>query len=146
MLKVTYGQLRDTSFSRGVMKIANCAQLKTPQLAYNIAKINARLTEEAKLADELFQKLVDQYAQKDPDGKLTPHDGKKGTFFIPDENAAEWGKKLIEFLAVEVEIDRPAINLDDVMVVGLSPAEISALGPLIYFNESPLAEVRPLAP
>ncbi len=145
MLKVTYGQLRDQNFARGVMKLANCAQLKSPKVAYNVAKLNARFVEEAKLADELYNKLIDQYAKKTEDGKLEPHDGRPGTFFIPEERTAEWGEKLKEFHAISFEVDRPALNLDEVMVAQISPAEISALEPILHYSEAAPAEVKPLA-
>jgi hypothetical protein len=126
------------------MKLANCAQLKSPKVAYNVAKINARFVDEAKLADELYNKLVEQYAKKAEDGKLEPHEGRPGTFFIPLELTAEWGEKLKEFHAISFEVDRPALNLDEIMVAQLSPVEISALEPVLLYSEAPPAEVKQL--
>lgn len=147
MLKVTYGELRQANFTRGLLKIANCPQLKSPKLAYNVVKITAKCNDELALANDLHDKLVDRYAVKTEDGKLAPFDGKPGTYYVGDENAKEWTEKMKEFHAICFEIDRPAIQLEDVMVSNLTPAEIGALECLVVYDEkpAPLAEVTPLA-
>lgn len=146
MLKVTYGELRQTNFTRGLLKVANCPQLKSPKLAYNVAKITAKCNEELTLANEMHEKLVDQYAKKTDDGKLELFNGREGTFFVPDERAKEWTEKLNEYNAINFDIDRPPMQLEEVMVAGLTPAEIGALECLLVFDEkpAPLAEVTPL--
>lgn len=136
MLTVTYGQLRDGLFARAITKMANCSGFKSPKLTFNIAKINKRMLDEAKLADELYQKLVKEYCNKDESGEIVPHEGRPGTFVIPDARAAEWGAKLAEFHALSFEIDRPRIELGDVQTVAqLSPAEVMSLEPVLCFDE-----------
>lgn len=145
MLTVTYGQLRDAAFGRAMMKMANCSGLKSPRQAYNIAKINKRIVDEARLADELYQKLVMQYCKKDEKGEIEPHDGRPGTFVIPEAVAPEWQEKLKEFQAISFDLDRPRIDLEDVQAaVQLSPAEIMALEPVLQFEEerAPLKAVK----
>ncbi len=127
MVKVSYGQLRDHNFGRGMSKLANFPGFKTPAIAYNVAKINARCIEEAKLADQLFKNLLEPLAVKDKDGGIAPANGVPGTFEIKDECQAEWKSKLDAFLAHEVEIDRPRILLSDLGECQLTPLEIDAL-------------------
>ena len=145
MLKVTYGQMRDESFKRGLQKISNCAGLKSPKVAYNVAKISGRFMEEAKLSDELWNKLVHEYAKKDEKGELEPRQGHPGTFWVPEENAAVWLEKLKEYNAIFFEIDRPPLSLDEVMVANLTPLEINALETLLAFDEAPVSEPVKLA-
>lgn len=136
MLTVTYGQLRDQVFARAMTKMANCSGFKSPKLTFNIAKINKRLLDEAKLADEVYQKLVREYCNKDDKGEIVPHDGRPGTFVIPEGKADEWKAKVAEFNAVTFEIDRPKVELSDVQATaGLSPMEVMALEPLLSFDE-----------
>jgi hypothetical protein len=147
MMELTYGELRQSNFTRGLLKIANCPQLKSPKLAYNVAKITAKCNDELTLANTMHEKLVDQYAKKDETGKLEPFNGRPGTFFIPEENAKEWEAKLTEFNSISFQIDRPGLQLEEVMIAELTPAEIGALEALLLFDEkpAPLAEVTPLA-
>ncbi len=138
MLTVTYGQLRDQAFGRAMMKLANCSGLKSPKVAYNVAKINKRLVEEAKLADELYQKLVQEYCKKTDTGEMEPHDGRPGTFVIPEDKADEWQGKLKELNAISFEIDRPKVDLEDVQAAAsLSPAEILSLEPVLVYDDAP---------
>lgn len=136
MLKVTYGQLQNENFKRAMGKVANCPLFKNPKLAYNVAKISGRIAEEAKLADKLREKMVNEYAKKTDDGKIEPHNGIPGTFWIPEDKQKEWGEKLEEYHAVAFDIDRPALSLDELMPAALTPLEINALEPLITFDES----------
>lgn len=142
MLKVTYGQLRNDNFKRGLTKVANCSQFKSPKLLYNIAKISAKIQDESKLADDIYQKLINEYAEKDENGALKPHNGQVGTFFIPDAAVEVWTTKINEFHAVAIEIDRPAMALDDLLPAQLTPLELSALEPLISFDETPVAVTK----
>lgn len=136
MLKVTYEQLRDPSFSRGMGKLANFPGFKSPAVAYNVAKINLRLTEESELADKLFQKLVKPYAHLDDKGEFVPNRGIPNTFSIKDECVEEWKGKLDEFHAVTVEIDRPRVNLADCEGAGLTPLEMGALENVLHSLEA----------
>lgn len=145
MLKVTYGQLRDENFKRGMAKLGNCPSFKSPKAAYNVAKIVGRFLEEARLADELYNKLVQEYAKKNDKGELEPHDGRPGTFFIPEERGKEWGEKIAEYNAISFDIDRPQLPLDEVMVANLSPLEINALSVLLAFDEAAPAQPVKLA-
>jgi hypothetical protein len=136
MLTVTYGQLRDQVFGRALTKLANCSGFKSPKVTFNIAKINRRVLDEAKLADEVYQKLVRQYCRLDEKGEIEPHEGRPGTFVIPEERGDEWKAKLAEFHAISFEMDRPRIALEDVSPAQLSPAEVMALEPLLSFDET----------
>lgn len=137
MLTVTYGQLRDATFGRAMAKMANCSGFKSPKLTFNIAKINKRILDEAKLVDELYQKLVREYCNKDEKGEILPHEGRPGTFVIPEEKGDEWRAKTAEFNSLSFEIDRPKIELADVQTVAqLSPMEVMALESVLHFDES----------
>ncbi len=133
---MTYGQLRDATFARATAKMANCSNFKSPKTAYNIAKINRRIIDEAKLADEIYQKIVHQYAKKDEAGELEPHEGRPGTFVIADANVVEWTAKLKEFHAISFDIDRPKILLEEVQAAAaLSPTEIMLLEDLLEYDD-----------
>ena len=136
MLTVTYGQLRDSNFGRAISKLANFNGYKSPQVAYNVAKINRRLLDEAKLAEELYRQLVERYADKTEDGKIKPVEGRgPDSFMIPDAVSEEWGAKVTEYHAIAFEIDRPRIGLDGVADAKLTPAEIMALDPVLQFED-----------
>lgn len=136
MLKVTYENLRDHAFARGMSKLANFSGFKKPAVAYNVAKINLKCMEEAKIADDLFKNLVKKYAKLDDKGEIQPMAGQPGTFEIRDEAVPEWQAALKEFLAHEVEINRERIKFDDVGDAGLSPMEIGALESILLVVEA----------
>jgi hypothetical protein len=141
MLTVTYGQLRDSNFGRAISKLANFNGYKHPKTAYNVAKINRRLLDEAKLAEELYKQLVERYADKDEAGKIKPVEGRgPDSFMIPDAASDEWTEKTKEYHAIAFEIDRPRINLDDVADAKLTPSEIMALDPVLAFLEDASAK------
>lgn len=131
MLKVTYENLRDHAFARGMSKLANYPGFKNPQVSYNVAKINKRFLDEAALADELFGKLVKPYAVLDDKGNIAPANGVPGTFQVRDEAVEEWKGKLKEFLSMVIEIDRSRISLTDIAECGLTPLELGALEPVL---------------
>jgi hypothetical protein len=136
MLTLTYGQLRDAGFAKALTKLVNCSSFKSPRVTLNIAKINKRILDEAKLVDEVYKTLINQYGLKDENGELVPHEGREGTFSIPKENMAEWNEKIKEFNALTVEIDRPPVDYADVQVAAaLSPMDVMQLEPLLQISE-----------
>lgn len=137
MLTVNYGQILSPNFQRGLAKLSQCPQFKSPKLAYNVAKILKKVDEEQKIAQDLYNKLITEYAEKDEAGKVKPHNGIPDTFLVRTENHAEWDAKLKELHAISFDIDRPALDLDEVMVAQLSPVEITALDSLLTFDEAP---------
>ena len=146
MLKITYGQLLSRHFYSARNKIAACPRLKSPQIAYGVAKIHARLEEEDKLAREIHRKLVDDYAKRDEDGNLVLMPNHPDRFVVKDELGEEFEARMKEFNALPLEIDRPPLNLEDLGPAELSPVEIHALDPIVRFNEATPLSVVPAAP
>lgn len=136
-MKLTYGQLLDGNFSRGFSKIANCPQLKSPKLAYQIAKIHKRVQEERDLVATLHEKMVKVHCKLDEKGNIAPMTGgQPGTFEIREEAIEAWKTDLKEFNSIEFDIDFPPMVLNDqLMVANLSPAEISGLEPILKLEE-----------
>ncbi len=132
-MKVCYGQLRDGTFGRAFNKVSSYVGYKSPQTAYNIAKINKAFLDEVKLCDEEYLKLLKQHANVDADGELIPPEGKeKGHYQITDGKMPAWEEALNKFNAVEIDLaGRRALNLEEIMAAGLSPLDIAALDCLI---------------
>ncbi len=132
-MKVCYGQLRDKYFGQAFNKVSSFVGYKSPQTAYNIAKINKAFLDEVKLCDEEYIKLLKQYAQLDAEGEFIPPEGQpKGHYQITDGKLKDWEAALEKFNAVEIDLaGRRSLNLEEIMAAGLSPLDISVLDCLI---------------
>lgn len=127
-MKVTYGQMRDQNFARGMSKIANFAGFKSPKTAYAVAKLNQAILAEASTTDAVFKKLVMLHAKLDEKGELVPANGIPDTFEIRDEAMPAWRDGLKEFTEIEVELlNKAPIPLDQLEGIPLTPLEINAL-------------------
>jgi hypothetical protein len=126
MIKLKFGTVR-----RGEIfdSLGHIAQLPLDQKwAYRVAKIMRKLNEEVKTIQDLFQKLVKQYAVLDENGEIKPitEDGqvKPGTYEIDPAKMEEWRKKLTEF-------DNETCTLD-VEKLPLAALEKSRIPAVVY--------------
>jgi hypothetical protein len=142
MIKVKFGNVRDQMFMAAMSKLAHSPTFKDPKAAYNIARIIAKLGQQTDTTNELFVKLLKQYAKLDEKGNFIPVENRPGTFQIPDERSEEWNTKLKEFEAIEFDIDRYAIKLDDIADAKLTPAELNAIHDILDVD----GEGQPAAP
>lgn len=129
-MKLTYEHLRNPEFQIALQRLG-AHPFRDQKLAYKIAKMLWKLAKEIKICDELFAKLLDQYAEKDEKGRLKPYQNKEGTFQIPEANAEVWKSAIKEFLSVEVKISAEKFKLTDFDGVELSASNLVALEPLM---------------
>lgn len=131
-IKLTYGQIRDHNFGRAFGKIASFGGYKSVSVAINLAKMNKRILEEARLADEQFLALVKKFAVLNDQGEpLTPEGGQMGEFTVLPEKKAEWEAAVKEFLAYEFELPGRALPPEDLLPAGVSPLDFSFLDCLL---------------
>lgn len=130
MIEINYEIMRNPVFARGIHKLVSHTAYP-PLVGYNISKLQRRLVSESKICDRLFKNLVEKYAKKDELGKISPHEGRPGSFTIPEENEAAWDRELKEFGAIKVEIDCHRTDIANLEGVGLSPLEMDVLEPVL---------------
>lgn len=130
-IKLTYGTLRDKDFFSAVAKINNFTDFKDARVMANIARIVKLIDKYQEEANDVFIKLLKQYAKLDEKGEILASPGKPGTYEIKDEVVAEWKEKYKEFCAVEFEIFAKKLNLHDLISAKLSPKDLIALDPLL---------------
>jgi len=137
---VTYGQIRNPHFLRGIQKLLNCPNFGVKE-AYNVARIDRKMRQEAKISDEIFEKTVRKFAVLDEKGNIAPiEEGKPGTYKIKDECMDDWKAAMEEFSEVEFTIESHPITALTAEKAGLTPNEVGALETLLNFEEAPTGE------
>jgi hypothetical protein len=140
MLKLNYVLLQNPNFIAVVRKLANYP-FRAVKVSYNISRINDKLDQEAKRAQEGFIKLAKAHALLDDKGEFVPMKDEAGnerpfTFQIPDENEKAWHEAKVEFDKFEFEIDRYPLKLSELGGCALSAAEIAMITPLIDADDA----------
>jgi hypothetical protein len=118
-------------FVQALVKLGKFEGFKEQRVAYNVAKVIRRFDAESTIAQELFLKLVKQYAVLDEKGNIKSPEDKPGTYEIPDEKVADWKKAKEDFDDVEFELDCHKIRLEQLGNAPLSPIDLNALEPLL---------------
>ena len=148
MVKLTFAEFKNPLFDRALSKVMHHGGYKSTKISTDIAKLGKKFREETALVQELYLKLVKKHAKLDEKGEIEPRkeNGKTipGTFWIEDSRIEEWKAACIEFDSTEVELPCHNIHMEDLEGVGLSPADLIELAPLI--TESPKAPVSPIKP
>lgn len=129
MIELNYGKIREGDFVMALGKLANYPNFG-PKLAYSVAKIQRKVLNEAKGAQELFLKMVKKYAKLDEKGEIAPIPG-PGQFTIRDEALEDWKKELEEFSTIKFQIAAHKLTFKDIEKVPLSPNDLIALEPVI---------------
>ncbi len=138
-MKLSYKSLRDPQFGSAMRKLTNYP-FKRQKTAYDVMKISGRIDQEHKVAQELFIKLLKQYAKLDEAGNFIPRvrkdaDGKEtpepDTFVLDDTKTKDFDKAADEFAALEFEINWRAIDMGLLEECRLTAVELSMLEPLL---------------
>lgn len=134
-IKLTYGTLRDKEFFMAIAKLNNCAQFKDVRLIANIARIVKLIDKNQNESNDVFLKLLKQYAKLDEKGEVAPAPGKPGTYEIKDDSLIEWQNKYKEFCDVEFEIFAKKLYLHDLVPAQLAPKDLIALEPILHSSD-----------
>lgn len=136
-VKLTYKMIQDRNFVAGLGKLANFGGFKDQKLAYNVAKLIRKWEVEVLTAQELYIKLVKQFAVVDENGNLkTPEGGAPGSFEIPDGKDEAFKTARADFEKVELEIPVHKIRLEQLEGVGITPLEMNAMDALLVDMEA----------
>ena len=129
--KISYQELRKEEFIAGLTKIYRYDGYKDIALMLRIIKAVKLINKELESAQEIYLKLLKQYAKLDAQGNFVPPPGKEvghGLYCIEESKSEEWIKKQKEFYETEVELHFDVFAFDAFKDSGLSPAELEALG------------------
>lgn len=133
--KLTNRQLKDPAFNQALAKLGAFG-FKNAKTAYNVAKVIRKVTQEGAIVQELYTKLIKQYAELDEQGLIKPLPDKPGTFQIKEGSVEEWQKAMDDLLALEFEVPCHKINIDDLDSVGLTATDMAALDVMLYSVEA----------
>ena len=100
--------------------------------AYTFSKIFTRAKDELKFYQEKFQEILNQYGEKDSDGKLIFLED--NSVSIQKDKVNECQKEILDLQNLEIEIPDYSISLDSLEAVKISLDEISVLLPFICEN------------
>jgi hypothetical protein len=127
VLTVTYADLKSRNFVEGLNRLTTIKALPH-KVSYSVAKIYKALMAEEEIVTGLYDKILDQYAEKDPNG-LIVSDPASGAVKLDPKTATEFNAKIREFWKQTVEIRREHLNLKH-FISELTPRDIAALEPL----------------
>lgn len=133
-IKLTYGAVREGRLTMAIAKLAN--EKFPAKLGYDVLKLKKALVQEINTAQELFMKLLKQYAKLNEQGEIDPIHG-PNTFEIRDEAKEEWNKELKNFEAIEFEVPVNPLRLDAVPTLTISANELEALEPVLASTDAP---------
>jgi hypothetical protein len=83
-----------------------------PETGYKLARVMAKLKEEAAVYFEAQNELMQKYVDRDATEKLPEHQRKAGNVKIKEENIDEFSKKRKEMESVELDIGIPKIKMN----------------------------------
>ncbi len=150
MFKLKFADTKSREFLTAYSKLMQYTGFKDPKVAYNVAKIGRKFDAEAKICQELFIKLLKNYARLDDKGGIAPRTqetldakGEKTTQVIPNtyeilpEKVADesWAKAAEEFDASEFEVHCHKIKLSDLAGAQMSALDLTVLEALITDEE-----------
>lgn len=160
MFKLKFGDTKSREFLQAYSKVMTFTGYKDMKVAYNIAKIGRKYDSEAKICQELWLKLLKNYAKLDDKGNIAPRmqesinaKGEKVSTKVPNTyeilpekvEDGSWEKATIDFDATEFEIPCHKIKLADLAEAKLAPMDLMVLEPMIDDTE-PVAAVAPIKP
>lgn len=133
---ISYEKLRDPEFTAGIGKIYRFPKFKDVKLMMRIVRLTKLLQKYMDEGQEVYVNLVKQYALLDDKGNFIPPENKAlGDFQIPPANQEEWAKKKKEFAETTVEIFAEKFEVFNFSEVGLTPAELDALEPILILED-----------
>src|SRR5690606_34046326 len=93
------------------------------QVSYKIAKNIRNIEQDLVIYEQERQKLVDRYAEKDPEGKPKVNDN--GNYVIKDK--LNWNKDILELLNFETDVEIEKIDIKELDGVEISPGELMTI-------------------
>jgi hypothetical protein len=144
-IKLKYEILKNPQFFAAFGKVYHCTAIKDVKAVANVARLGKLLDKEAELCQEVFIKVVKQYAHLDDKGEIKSPEGRPGGFEIKEENKDAWVKAMEDFNATEAELFAKKIAGHDLVGANLSPADLVMLEPILLIDlgdeEKPALEV-----
>ena len=117
-IKLTYKDIRNPDFSKGLKKLADCSDIKNVSVLLKIVKMYKAVANAEKDCVAVNQKLLDQHGTREEDQyKIV--------------NVEGFNKDIEELLKTEFEIECDPIKFNDILAAKLAPSDIHALEQLI---------------
>lgn len=127
---LTYGHLRNDAFMQSFFKLAK-APLKTAKAAYSLSRLVRAIETEAKAMNEGWQKLVNEYALKDEEGKNVPVEGNPGAVKLNPVTLPKFQEEAAVFHAIKFDAKGVKIAVEDIGGDALSAADLITLEDVI---------------
>lgn len=138
-IKLQYQVFDDKPFVRALAKLSNFP-FRNQQTAYRIARLVRKYEQELKTGQDLWIKLLKQYASLDEKGGFVPAkiampDGTTkedpAKYDIPTDKLEAFRQAEKDFNAVEFEIPTWPVTLEEIKDVGLTAHELIAIEGLL---------------
>lgn len=134
MITTTMRQINDPTAAVSFNKLQSITSnsILSIKTKYDIAKIAEKLGKEAQRLDKIRTEILDQYLEKDDQGKpvfLTNDKGEvdRTRYKLKDGVQDEWKKRYEEWLDTKIEIPCKPIRVSEVLKVDFSSLELMSL-------------------
>lgn len=97
--------------------------------AYQVARLLKRLESELTAYNDTRMKLIEQYAKKAEDGTYELNE--RNEYQFTSENMQAYVEEINNLLQEKIELDVNPLNLDDLVDLEFTPADMVALEPFI---------------
>lgn len=113
-----------------VQRLGEISQKQLPvKVSYAIAKNISKIESELKIYNAEREKLIEQYSEKDIDGKIKADE--KGQVIFEKEKIAEWDKDIKELLEIENEVEIHIFNIMLLDGYSMTPSELMLIDYMI---------------
>ena len=153
---LTLEQLNDPSIFDALNFL--CEQPMGAKAAWNISRLQKKIDKAIKEARENYIKGLKSFVKLDNKGEIQPDvfkndqqakpygrkkgDPVPGSYVILDEKKDEFEGWVKEYMQIEFTIESYKIHMDDLAEVTLTPAQLSALDPIILSREEALDQIK----
>jgi len=135
MFKLKFADIKSREFMQAYLKLINFNEFKETKVAYNVAKIDRKFQQELKLSQDLYVKLIKQYAVLDDKGEIACRIENEtaipNTYVIDPAKVEAWEVAVKEFDATEFEIPCQKLTLANLEGIQLSPNDFNAIEAMI---------------
>lgn len=118
-------RLNNNTLVNSIENLNKLSQMKLPvKISYAIAKNISKVENELKIYNNQRQKLIEDYGEKNEDGKTKVSEDNQIT--IAKDYLEDWIKEYNELLSLEIDIDIHKIKVEDLANSNceISPADL----------------------
>lgn len=131
MTTIQYGTMCRDGFKRAITKLAHFGEWEDYKVLFEVKKFMREYQATTQTAQQEWYKIIERHAEKDEKGQVKPHEGRPGTFIIPDDKQETFQQEKQKYDAKVAEFTITKIPFEAVKKAGFSAMDLIELEWLI---------------